>query len=79
MFHGTVLYIKVLDKNLPTFAQILLWKLQNSYLVSQKVLENSERTLSLLGRTPRTSLFLRLSPASMPLPPSQGRLFLGQL
>lgn len=76
MFHGTVLYIKVLDKNFPIF---LLWKLQNSYSGSQKVLENSEWTLSLFGRIPRTSLFLRLSPPSMPLPPSQGRLFLGQL
>lgn len=79
MFHGKVLYIKVLDKNFPTFAQILLWKLQNSYSMSQKVLENSEWILSLFGRTLRTSLFLRLSPPSMPLPPSQGRLFLGQL
>lgn len=37
MSHGTVLYIKVLEKNLPTFAQILLWILQNSYSVGQKV------------------------------------------
>lgn len=79
MFHGTVLYIKVLEKNLPTFAQILLWKLQNSYSVGQKVLKNSEWTLSLFGGTPSSSLFLRFSPPSMPLPPLQGRLFLGQL
>lgn len=79
MFHGTVLYIKVLEKNLPTFAQILLWKLKNSYSVGQKVLKNSEWTLSLFGRTPGSRLFLRLGPPSMPLPPLQGRLFLGQL